>query len=94
MGKVKRSRHIIGLREKFGERRLAHLHCFCREGQLSIRSRLLGLNSRFVSAGTQFRRRECMDTLPKGFPVIDGDLSGILSLTSCKNRQEGIRRRA
>src|SRR5579871_4913399 len=91
VGRVERSRYFIGLREKLGEGRLAHFDCLGREGQLSIRSRLLGLDSRFVSARTQLRRRKCMDTLPQRLPVIDGNLGSILSLTSSKNRQEGIR---
>src|SRR5882757_8448921 len=94
VGGVEGSRYFIGLREKLGEGRLAHFDRLGGEGQLSIRGRLLSLDSRFVSAGTQLGRRKCMDTLPQGLPVIDGDLSGILGLTRCKSRQEGIRRRA
>src|ERR1700733_4829667 len=93
VGGVEGSRYFIGLREKLGERRLAHFDRLGREGQLSIRSRLLGLDSRFVSAGTQLRRRKCMDTLPQRLPVIDANRGSILSLTSRKDHQEGIRRR-
>jgi hypothetical protein len=91
MRRVKWTRQVVRLREKLGKRRVAHLDSFCREGQLSIRSSFFGFNSRFVGAGPQLRSRERMDALPQSLPVINGDLSGILSLTGCKNGQEGIR---